>query len=275
MKNENKANERVGYCGVNRLGSKFMVVQYKDANNVWIEFYDHPKQRITIVKTTWKCIQKKEVMDIYYPSVHGVGYMGKTTSRNEDGKVKESYDKWAGMLERCYSSKRRLKQPTYKGCSVCEEWKCFETFEKDYEILLKENNFPKDKRLQLDKDILKKGNKVYSKENCVLVPSRLNLMFIKSDKIRGSLPIGVSYIKNSKTNPYRAHISTGIIRPNHKKTYQLSKCFPTVEQAFYWYKEQKEQLIKSVADEYVALEYITKESRVYKALMSYEVEADD
>ena len=32
------------------------------------------------------------------------------------------YKKWKSMLERCYSDKYRERYPTYKSCSVCQEW---------------------------------------------------------------------------------------------------------------------------------------------------------
>ena len=32
------------------------------------------------------------------------------------------YSRWKGMLVRCYSSNHKNKQPSYKGCTVCEEW---------------------------------------------------------------------------------------------------------------------------------------------------------
>lgn len=275
MGRKNRANERLGYCGVNNQGSKFRVVHYKDSKNVYVEFYNHPRERITIVKARWRSIQKKEVTDIFQPSVYGVGYLGKTSCMNNDGTLKKSYRRWVGMLARCYDSKLHLKHPTYVGCSVCEEWKCFATFEKDYEILLNENNFPKSMELHLDKDILFKGNKVYSKEKCVLVPSELNKMFTKCDMSRGNLPIGVFCRKDCRINSYIATVSTGLKARIHKKPYQQTKFFPTVEEAFQFYKQQKEHFIELMAVRYRARGYISENSRLFRALMSYKVEVDD
>lgn len=272
---KSKASERENYYGVNNQGSRFKVVYYKDSVNVWIEFYDHIKEQVTIVKTRWSHIQNKDVIDIFYPSFCNIGYLGKTTSTNKDGTKKESYIRWSNMLKRCYDLKYHIKRPTYKDCEVCEEWKCFANFEKDYEELLKENNFPENMELHLDKDILFKGNKVYSKENCVLIPSELNNMFTKSNKKRGNLPIGVSCCKNNKTNPFQTQVSTGIKMPNNKTPYILFKRFPTVEQAFQYYKNQKQEVIKSVAMDYLERGFITEESRLFKALISYEVDITD
>lgn len=32
------------------------------------------------------------------------------------------YKRWRNMLERCYSAKHHAKYPTYKNCTVCDEW---------------------------------------------------------------------------------------------------------------------------------------------------------
>ena len=40
------------------------------------------------------------------------------------------YGKWVNMLQRCYSELYHDKFPTYKDCTVCEEWKYFSKFKK-------------------------------------------------------------------------------------------------------------------------------------------------
>lgn len=272
MGRKNKVNERLGFCGVNNQGSKFRVVGYKNRDNVWIEFYDHIKAQVTIVRTTWSNIERKKVTDIYFPSIYGVGFLGKTTSMNKDGTRKESYKRWKNMLTRCYDEKYQLTHPTYKSCLVCEEWKCFATFEKDYEELLKENNFPKESRICLDKDIIHKGNKIYSKESCVIVDQRINKLFVKCDKLRGDLPIGIHYNKKCVASPYETRLS--IVENRKPKTIYLGS-FKSPELAFNAYKIAKENYIKQIADEYVSLGYITSDSRLYKAMYDYEVEITD
>jgi hypothetical protein len=46
--------------------------------------------------------------------------------------------------------------------------------------------------MHLGKDILVKGNKIYSYETCVFVPQRINELFTKRQNERGDYPIGVS-----------------------------------------------------------------------------------
>ena len=84
-----------------------------------------------------------------------------------DGKRKQRlvwvcpyYQTWIDMLKRCYSDKLQERQPTYKGCSVSEEWLTFSAFK----VWMEKQDF---ERKQLDKDLLFEGNKVYSAETCV------------------------------------------------------------------------------------------------------------
>ena len=72
------------------------------------------------------------------------------------------YQTWQSMLERCYSSKYQAKHPTYKSCTVCEEWLHFSNFRS---WMVGQNH----KGKFLDKDILELGNKIYSPETCIFV----------------------------------------------------------------------------------------------------------
>lgn len=101
------------------------------------------------------------------------------------------YCKWVGMLERCYSEPFKIKWPTYAGCTVCDEWLTFSKFKSWME---KQDWQGK----QLDKDILVKGNKVYSPETCVFVSAEINYFVRDSSGSRGEYPIGVSWHKINK-----------------------------------------------------------------------------
>lgn len=97
------------------------------------------------------------------------------------------------MLKRCYSENSLTANPTYLGCSVCEEWLTFSNFkswmeQQDWEWK------------HLDKDLLVYQNKVYSPETCCFISSRLNTFLVKSDKIRGDYPLGVSLHSDNRCN---------------------------------------------------------------------------
>lgn len=281
---QKQKNERLGYEGVTNKGSRFKIIQYLNATNVEIEFLGYYKGeeyieyigadnwRKSKVWTTWKYAKTGGIEDKFMPKIYGVGCIGKATSKDLEGNLKKSYDHWHSMIRRCYDPKALSRSPRYNNCEVCERWKCYEYFEQDYEEMVKENNFPEDIRLELDKDIITKNNKIYSKENCVLVDNRINVLFIKSNAIRGKLPIGVTIKPEHIFNPYYARICKIV---NNKKKREYLGSFPTPEQAFEAYKLAKEQYIKEIADEYVTLGYITKESRLYKAMYNWVVEITD
>lgn len=82
------------------------------------------------------------------------------------------YEAWLGMLVRCYSERFLKKNPSYIGCTVCEEWHNFQVFAEWY---TREDEYGRG--YHLDKDILVKGNKLYSPKTCCLVPQGLNSFF--------------------------------------------------------------------------------------------------
>ena len=98
---------------------------------------------------------------------------------------KPAYRCWVDMLKRCYSDKYHAKQPTYIGCTVCDEWLIFSHFKVWFDAQHKEPGW------QIDKDLLGVGNKVYSPRFCVFVPRQLNLFFNDKAGRGGQYPIGV------------------------------------------------------------------------------------
>lgn len=95
------------------------------------------------------------------------------------------YTRWSSMLERCYSHKLQETRPTYIGCSVHKDWLKFSIFKSWMEQQPWDGN-------QLDKDLLIKGNKVYSEETCVFVSQRVNSFLLEGENSRRLLPIGVN-----------------------------------------------------------------------------------
>lgn len=98
------------------------------------------------------------------------------------------YKTWRRMLDRCYGAASLRSKPTYAGCSVVDEWHVFSVFEQ----WMTEQNW---EGMELDKDILIPGNKVYGPETCVFVPLALNRFLNSRSKARGEWPIGVSLCK--------------------------------------------------------------------------------
>jgi hypothetical protein len=95
------------------------------------------------------------------------------------------FERWYSILRRCYSEKYQNKQPTYKDCSVCEEWLTFSNFKAWMEQQDWEGK-------HLDKDLLVEGNKVYSPETCVFIDRVVNTFMTERSNHRGNYPIGVT-----------------------------------------------------------------------------------
>jgi hypothetical protein len=183
--------KRIGMIGKNTYGSSMEVVEYINSSNIWVRF-----EKGNLVHTSMTAFCRGDVKNVYDRSVYGIGFLG-------EGKYKVSinqkrtpqYQTWQTMLQRCYSEKLHKRQPTYKDCYVAEEWHNFQNFAAWYD----ENYYEiEGEVMSLDKDILIKGNKIYSPEKCIFVPKRINSLFLKSDKSRGNLPIGVSFDINRK-----------------------------------------------------------------------------
>lgn len=96
------------------------------------------------------------------------------------------YKRWSAMLERCYSPRLHKTNPTYVGCSVCDEWIVFSNFRK----WMKSQDWM---GMELDKDLLVDGNKVYSPKACCFVDLATNRLLNKSAASRGKFPIGVYF----------------------------------------------------------------------------------
>jgi len=164
------------------------------------------------------------------------------------------------MFNRCYDLKFQEKEPTYKGCYVSDEWHNFQNFGGWYD----ENYYEvQDEKMTLDKDILIKGNKIYSSEVCIFVPKRINSLFVKIKATRGNLPIGVHF-----SDIRRKYISQCNIGNGKRVTVGS---FDTPEEAFYAYKEFKENYIKQIAEEYKN----KIPFKLYSAMLNYEIDITD
>ena len=121
-------------------------------------------------------------------------------------------------------------------------------------------------KMELDKDILYKGNKIYSRDTCIFVPQRINTLFVKNDNARGKGPIGVDQLPSGN---YIARCSNGFGKYIHLGTYN------TKEEAFHVYKNYKEKVIKEVIDSYEGKIPEPFYSKLRKTMYNYKVEIDD
>ena len=264
--------DRTGETNISNEGCVVKIVEYNNYNDIIIQFQDEHKYRVHAQYSSFKNGQCKNP---FFASTYGHGYLGidkngnvPNTGELKDGKWRNTweYNKWMSMLQRCFDNKLKERNPTYKNVTCCNRWLCFANFLEDLEILKQEYSWNENKKLNLDKDILHKGNKIYGLENCVLVPQWINSLFTKRDNDRGEYPIGVCYRKQSKKYQAFCNINGKQISLGY---------YNAIEEAFNAYKIAKEQEIKRIANDCVSKGYVTKDSRLYNAMINYQVKIDD
>lgn len=108
------------------------------------------------------------------------------------------YKKWSDMIRRCYAKKRKNISACYDVCEVASDWKRFSVFKSWMELQDYEG-------LDLDKDLLVSGNKVYGPETCMFIPHEVNVLI--AVKQSGPYPLGVTVDRRDKKLSYRARIS--------------------------------------------------------------------
>jgi len=169
----------------------------------------------------------------------------------------EAYMVWYSMLRRVYSTVSLAKMKTYEGCRICEEWLYYQNFAEWYY-----SHPPYMLEFELDKDLLFKGNRLYSPDTCVFIPTCINSFLSLTNSLRGANPVGVSFHKRIKK--FQAQITRG----NGRESLGY---FSTPEEAFHTYKLAKESYAKELAEKWKD----KIDQRAYEALMNYKVEITD
>lgn len=244
-----------GYIFQTNGGSYAKVINYIHSKNILIEFQDKYKHRMI---TSSAHIHSGSVKNPYQPNVAGVGFVGVGIHRASiKDKCTKAYLLWKGMITRCYDEKFHKRQPTYKECKVCEEWHNFQNFAE----WLSKQEFYQD-GYELDKDIVKKGNKIYCPQYCRMVPKKINTILSSCSASRGKYPIGVVFNKTEKK-------FTAAIRLYGQR--KPLGYFNNADDAFLAYKTAKESYIKSEAERF---KHEINED-VYQALKNWEVSKYD
>ena len=233
----------------------FTMLKYNGSKDVEIQFLKTGYRKVAEMKE----VRSGEIKDPYLASVFGVGVLGTKYSSKVNGIQTKEYVLWCGMLQRCYSDTYKKKRPTYEGCKCSDNFLHYEYF---YEWCHKQVGF-NNEGWHLDKDLLIKGNKVYSEDSCVFIPAEINSLLIKSTASRGEHLIGVHWSNTNKA--FRARVC----KNKGKREYLGS--FKTEIEAFNAYKEAKESFIKEQAEKWKG----QIDDRAYNALMNYQVEIDD
>ena len=253
--------DRTGEERLNTFGSKMIIKKYRNSKDIDVYF---PEYNWTFNHAQYSKFKRGNIKCPYEPRIYGVGYLGEgkyTTTKN--GKRTDEYSIWYDVLKRCYDPKLHERYPTYKDCMIEDYLLNFqhmgEWIENNYYEVLGE-------QMCLDKDILCKANKVYSRETCIFVPQRINTLFVKNDKTRGDNPIGV--------NPRSSGNYQVLCNNKYGKNIYLGT-YATKKEAFQVYKNYKEKVIKEVIDSYEERIPEPYYSKLREAMYNYEVDIND
>lgn len=192
--------------------------------------------------------------------VYGVGVNDVGFVVNQIGGSIWQYRLWIDVIKRSYSHALKERHPTYKDVTCCDEWLSFATF---LEWCNKEVGYKgRPAGMQLDKDLIIKGNKTYSPEACSFLPQQVNKLLTNTVTGRGYYPVGVYY--HERDGEFRSQLCYA------GKQKCLGYC-NTPEDAFAAYKVAKEAQIKVVALQYKDV----LKPAVFESLMNWEINIDD
>lgn len=245
--------EREGQENINKQGCKMKIVSYIQAGDIYVQFLD---EHGAIIHTNYDSFKKGKVRNPYYPSVYNRGYVGIKYPAYEENKTNvqtKEFITWEGMMNRAYGSRR---PQGYDEVQVCSDWWNYESF---YEWTHAQSNYyfwkKGGKDWAIDKDIIKKGNKIYCPECCCLVPREINSL-LTGQRVPKNHYRGVKRDYHNNLHPYTTHVYGGT--------------FSTPWEAYLYYKQNKEEHIKEVAIKYYEKGQITEEC--FQGLINYEVD---
>lgn len=238
-------NERLGEIRLNKYGTPMKIIEYKCADDITIKFLDvYERER----KTTYSNFKSGCVRNPYDRNVKNVGFMGEGKYTSDGSQyIRRVFGIWAEMLERCYNENMRDKYPAYENCLVCDEWHNYQNFREWYDV-----NFYQvgTERMHIDKDILFKNNRFYSPKTCIIVPQRINMLFMKKPNKYG-LPNGIKPRANGRYEAQYKHEHLGV--------------FDSIEEAAIAHDKAKKKAIIEIANEYKG----SIPDRVYQALINW------
>ena len=203
-------------------------------------------------------ITKGEMRDVAESPVYTTGiqdikgYLTKGVPNPKD------YSVWNGIRQRCYNENNHHRVPSYEGCSMSDDFLVFSKFKGWYGQQIGHDQ----EGWELDKDILVRGNKIYSEDTCCFVPHEVNSLILQANGIRGEYPVGVYYEK--ETGKFKVRISVGS-KQRHIGRYMCKT------EAFEAYKQAKEKHIKVIANKWKD----KIDPLVYEALINWTVKITD
>ena len=170
---------------------------------------------------------------------------------------KQKYSRWYNMNSRCYRECYHRTHPgtIYPECEVCEDWRIKK--ESFYDWLDKEYYTVGGEQMDIDKDILKKGNRLYSPETCLVVPHTINVLW-------AMLPASYPTF-NEERQQWEADAEF------FPTPYSQKKYFDDLEEAWDYMAGIKYAHIKEVAELYKD----EMPEKIYQAMLAYRIDQED
>jgi len=226
------------------------VVSTPSGRKARIRFIDAHQHELDVFKTN---LARGEVKNPYHPSVCGIGFTGVGNHGAWlGGKLSPVYLRWVNMMKRCYEVGGGANGSSYDDCSVHADWHNLQSFG---DWVCSQPNWGQEE-MDLDKDLLVRGNRIYGPVACLLIPRRLNYLLVRRTESKG-LPVGVHRVGERYEAKCRSADST----------YATLGRFSCPDEAFAVYRAYKESVIRLVAEE----QKDRIDPRLYEALMNYEV----
>jgi hypothetical protein len=120
------------------------------------------------------------------------------------------YKRWFRMLSRCYSKKLHDRSPTYKDCTVCKSWRTFSNFK----AWMEQQDWV---GKELDKDLLVKGNKIYSPSTCVFINKRTNMFLTDGGVLNRRKRVYLQGVKfESRSKKYLSYCNNPFVGKSEK-----------------------------------------------------------
>ena len=160
-----------------------------------------------------------------------------------------AYISWRNMLMRVFSEVYHKNQPTYRSCTVCDQWLSFMAY---WDWWLKHNQDD----WHLDKDFLMPGNKHYAPDTCIFIPQWLSAFVSGHDAARGAQPIGVLFDK--RYNLFVARVGNGF-----RGSKRYIGGFKTKEEAAIAYKNEKLKTLLALKSQIDAID-----KRLYEGIVA-------
>lgn len=253
IRRKRKTAVSVGDVYTNFYGCSYKITELLDNKLCKIKFTDE----FGFEKVVARDNARLGIRNPFRRLVANIGYVGDGEYSSKSHR--QLFTLWHNMITRCYDEDSLKKNVTYQGCSVVEDWHCFQNFAKWCET---QNEYILNSDWCLDKDIIEKGNKVYSPDKCSFVPVCINNLFTLRVNKRGDYPLGVHRERRSGRFVAQVNIES--------KRVCLGR-FDSVDEAFCAYKMAKERVIRSFAEKYKG----EINNRTYDSLSKWTVEVTD